>query len=213
MTPEQVRAIYEQKSRRLERGGGGGGGGNNNNKNNDDDNNNDNNGPNNPPRSPPYNIKQELFDDPRPAQVDFRCFGYQKHPENYPDDYYRNLYGLLYNRTVDFAEKWFGDIDLADPDYTGSPWQLPFNDQFIEYTRLVAHEDRHNGGWPSFLRNARYRKWLVVGILGQIMEKKIFNELLFGASPFWKAELEREDRRLVDIEGKIKNISQPHFFS
>lgn len=152
----------------------------------------------------PYDIQNELDNDPRPAQVDFACFGFRQHPEEYTDDHFKKLYGLLYQRTVDFAEKWFGDVDLPDPGYQGSPWQESFNDQFIEYTRLVAHEDRHVGGWPAFLRQAKYRKWLIVGILGQIMEKKIYTELLFGASEAWKSELEMDDIKLIDIEGKHK---------
>ncbi|RYP26936.1 hypothetical protein DL767_007858 [Monosporascus sp. MG133] len=149
----------------------------------------------------PFDIVQELANDPRPSRIDFKSFGFQQHPEDYDDKYYINLYRLLYNRTTDFAEKWFGDIDLPEPGYVGSPWQEPFNDQFIEYTRLVAHEDRHNGGWPALLRQAKYRKWLIVGILGQVIEKKVFSELLFGVSDFWKREIDGEDLRLVEIEG------------
>ena len=153
-------------------------------------------------RSEPYDINKELHEDPRPARVDFRSFGHEHHPEDYDDDYYKRNYRLLYDRTVDFAEKWFGDVDLPEKGYEGSPWQEVFNDQFIEYSRLVAHEDRHVGGWPAFLRQAKYRKWLIVGILGQIMEKKIFSDLLFGADDKWRTELELDDLRLLDVEGK-----------
>ena len=150
----------------------------------------------------PYNINKELHEDPRPARLDFRSFGYDQHPEDYSDEYYKTNYRLLYDRTVEFAEKWFGDVDLPEPGYEGSPWQELLNDQFIEYSRLVAHEDRHVGGWPAFLRQAKYRKWLIVGILGQIMEKKIFVDLLFGADDKWRRELETDDLRLLDVEGK-----------
>ncbi|KAK7757058.1 hypothetical protein SLS62_001076 [Diatrype stigma] len=157
----------------------------------------------------PYDVDQELGADPRPSQIDFRAFGYSRHPEDYSDKYFIDLHRVLYDRVVDWAEKWFGDIDLPDaPAYAGSPWQEEFGNQFIEYTRLVAHEDRHVGGWEALLRKRKFRKWLIVGIVGQIIQKKIFSELLFGVDRWWKHELESEDIRLVNVEGYRRKASR-----
>lgn len=157
---------------------------------------------------PPYNIVQEINTNPRPARMDFTDFGHVRHPDDYDDQYFIDNYKLLYDRVVGFGEKWFGDIDLG-AGYVGSPWQETYNDQFIEYSRLVAHEDRYMGGWDSLLRDAKYRKWLVVGILGQIIQKRVFCELLFGVDHEWRDELDREDLSLIEVEGKLRSCITP----
>ncbi|KAK5630632.1 hypothetical protein RRF57_006347 [Xylaria bambusicola] len=126
-------------------------------------------------------------------------------PNDYDDDFYRTNYRTLYNKICEVADVWFGAgvrlEDLRDTKEEISAWQAPMTEQFIEYARLVAHEDSGYVEWNEILNDPRHRKWLCVGILAQIIEKKIFTSLLFGASGVFSAELDRHDDRWVLQEG------------
>ncbi|KAI0388486.1 hypothetical protein F5Y17DRAFT_452602 [Xylariaceae sp. FL0594] len=74
-------------------------------------------------------------------------------------------------------------------------------DQFIQYARLVAHEDHGYVEWRDILDDPVHRKWLCVGIFAQIIERKVFNSLLFGADPEIQAELDRHDSLWLLSEG------------
>ncbi|KAI1642663.1 uncharacterized protein F4817DRAFT_352341 [Daldinia loculata] len=150
-----------------------------------------------------YKIAEELRHDSRPAHIDFeQLLGRIAHPGDYDDDFYKTHYANLYTKTVEFATKWFdGNVNLDNFSHPAQIWTANMTEQFAEYTRLVAHEDRGNGGWPIILNDATQRKWLIVGILGQVMEKKIFNELLFGADEDTEEELERLDFKWMEKEG------------
>ncbi|KAI1384333.1 uncharacterized protein F4822DRAFT_66847 [Hypoxylon trugodes] len=158
-------------------------------------------------RSVNYRINEELLHDIRPAQIDFQEYlGTEYHPGEYYDNFFKAHYGRLYGTTVKFVDKWFnggvhlGNLKGEDPSQN-TIWTTPLTEQFIEYAKRVAYEDRGNGGWPVILNDNVQRKWLIVGILGQIMEKKVFTELLFGADDTVKDELERFDAMWVEEEG------------
>ncbi|KAI1464415.1 uncharacterized protein F4812DRAFT_443346 [Daldinia caldariorum] len=150
-----------------------------------------------------YRIADELRNDVRPARIDFEeLLGRISHPGDYDDAFYQKHYANLYTKTVEFAAKWFdGNVNLDSFSHPGQIWTANLTEQFKEYARLVAHEDRGNGGWPVILNDATQRRWLVVGILGQVMEKKVFNELLFGADEDTEEELERLDLKWMEKEG------------
>ncbi|KAI1638386.1 hypothetical protein F4809DRAFT_600598 [Biscogniauxia mediterranea] len=151
-----------------------------------------------------FNLIAEAQSDPRPSQIDFAAwFDRATHPRDYDDAYFNENFTILYDRTVQFVRRWF-DADVNFSQYIGannSGWGAPLTEQFIQYSRLVAHEDRPRKTWASIINEPDQRRWLVVGILSQIMEKKIFNELLFGATPFYKEELERSDMLWIRKEG------------
>ncbi|KAI1119270.1 hypothetical protein F5Y14DRAFT_397209 [Nemania sp. NC0429] len=152
------------------------------------------------------------MDDRSPSQIDFsQWYGREKHPVDYDDDFYTANYRALYERLCDFCETWFGgDVYLQDyRDYDGdddsfSPWEVPMTEQFLQYARMVAHEDAGYVDWKDILNDPAHRKWLCVGIFSQIIERKIFNQLLFGAGPTIQAELDRQDESWVLSEGFIR---------
>ncbi|KAL7620873.1 hypothetical protein AAE478_009871 [Parahypoxylon ruwenzoriense] len=140
--------------------------------------------------------------DNRPAHIDLvDLLQRSSHPKDYDDDFFRKHYSNLYFKTVRFAQKWFdGEVDLSG--IGGDEiWGSPMTTQFIQYAHLVAHEDQMRGGWPIILNNPKQRRWLIVGILAQIIEKKVFNELLFGAETKTREELERLDETYLQEEG------------
>jgi hypothetical protein len=143
-----------------------------------------------------------------PTQIDFtEWHGRFKHPEDYDDDFYHNTYLALYNALCDCIEKWFGANvyleDWRDTDKDISVWEVPMTDQFQQYARIVAHEDRGYVEWKDILDDPTHRKWLCVGIFTQIIERKIFNTLLFGADPEIEKELDRHDSLWILSEGKL----------
>ncbi|KAI0425364.1 hypothetical protein F5Y09DRAFT_352318 [Xylaria sp. FL1042] len=147
-----------------------------------------------------------MIDDWSPAQIDFtEWYGRFKHPVDYDDDFYRDNYQALYHRVCDLAETWFGAgvylEDLQDGEEKVSTWEVPMTEQFIQYARIVAHEDRGHVDWKDIMNDPRHRKWLCVGIISQIIERKIFNELLFGAGDEFRKELERHDEQWILQEG------------
>ncbi|KAI8957614.1 hypothetical protein F5Y11DRAFT_77961 [Daldinia sp. FL1419] len=154
-------------------------------------------------RKQKYRLADELRHDTRPAHIDFEgLLGRVAHPGDYDDNFYKQHYSNLFSKTVEFAAKWFdGNVNLDSFSHPDQVWTANMTEQFAEYARLVAHEDRGNGGWPVILNDATQRKWLIVGILGQVMEKKIFNELLFGADEDTAEELERLDFKWMEKEG------------
>ncbi|OTB02662.1 hypothetical protein M426DRAFT_13264 [Hypoxylon sp. CI-4A] len=163
-----------------------------------------------------YHFTTETLKDVRPAHLDFIEIlgGKTQHSGDYDDEFFRYHWKNLYRTIEQWASRWFdGNLNL---DNINAPrgggenqiWSVPLSPQFIEYARLVAHEDQGLGGWPVFLNDHLHRKWLMVGILSQIMEKKIFNELLFGADDFFEEELSSQDIKWLQREGFGRKASR-----
>ncbi|KAI0422874.1 hypothetical protein F5X98DRAFT_369673 [Xylaria grammica] len=157
---------------------------------------------------PDWKEEIKLKRDFSPSQIDFtKWYGRLKHPVDYDDEFYKTNYEALYNRVCEFADDWFGkDVWIGDyrddkDDKTSSIWYVPMTEQFIQYARVVAHEDAGYVNWNEILNDPKHRKWLVVGIFAQIIERKIFNQLLFGAPQHYQDELERHDSHWVLQEG------------
>ncbi|TGJ85266.1 hypothetical protein E0Z10_g3515 [Xylaria hypoxylon] len=148
----------------------------------------------------------KIDDDWSPSQIDFtKWYGRLKHPADYDDEFFRNNYRILYERVCEFTETWFGRYayleDSRDSKEEISAWDVPLTEQFTQYARVVAHEDRGYVEWKDILNDPVHRKWLCAGIFAQIIERKIFNQLLFGASKEFQDELERHDSHWVLQEG------------
>ncbi|KAI0186158.1 hypothetical protein EV127DRAFT_484519 [Xylaria flabelliformis] len=148
----------------------------------------------------------QFKDDWSPAQIDFRTwYGRLKHPADYDDNFYTTNYKTLYNRLCDFAEIWFGQgiylEDLRDTEAEISTWEVPMTEQFVQYARAVAHEDKGYVEWKDILNDPKHRKWLVVSVFSQIIERRIFNQLLFGATESYQKELDRHDSHWLVAEG------------
>ncbi|KAI1772130.1 hypothetical protein F4818DRAFT_454309 [Hypoxylon cercidicola] len=157
-----------------------------------------------------FSFEFELNQDIRPSQIDFeQLLGYTSHPADYDDEFFETHFKNLYVKTVEFVTKWFDcNVDFTQIPDSQYVWESNLTPQFKEYASLVATEDRTRGGWPIILNNPSQRKWLIVGILAQIMDKKIFTELLFGADEFIKSELERDDSVWIEQEGYSRKANR-----
>lgn len=131
-------------------------------------------------------------------RIDFGAV-HQEHPT---DAWFRQRNRDVYEATARFAERWFGDVDFPG-DFQGAAWLEDYGVQFAEYTSRVACEDRVKGHWEAMMKDKEHRKWLVMGILASIMHKKIFTDLLFGATRDQAAELDKQDAMFVDADGEF----------
>ncbi|RYC61896.1 hypothetical protein CHU98_g4305 [Xylaria longipes] len=163
-----------------------------------------------PPTSPKnfddWQDATRFSEDWSPSQIDFtQWYGRLKHPADYDDRFFTTNYKAIYNRLCDFAEQWFGQgiylEDWRDNELDISTWQVPMTEQFIQYARTVAHEDKGYVDWKDVINDPKHRKWLCVSIFAQIMERKIFNQLLFGATEAYQKELDRHDSQWLVAEG------------
>ncbi|ORY70206.1 uncharacterized protein BCR38DRAFT_481350 [Pseudomassariella vexata] len=134
---------------------------------------------------------------PRVARFEFNGLA----TTDLPDDWFKIRNQELYHFAVSVVQKWFGDIEFPK-DYDGqSVWLEELGPQFIQYANAVAHEDILLGGWEAILKDKEQRKWLVTGIIAQIIERKIYNDLMFGAEPELAKELEMQDLDFAETEG------------
>ncbi|KAI4597132.1 hypothetical protein KJ359_004643 [Pestalotiopsis sp. 9143b] len=137
-------------------------------------------------------------------------------PEGYDDLWYAENNKRVYEMTYGWAGKYFGQKDFPRT-YDGKTWLAGLGEQFLQYANLVAHEDsffgpldgpfRHDG-WEHILRDKENRKWLIVAIVAQIIEKKIFVELLFGATPEQRKELDEQDSKNLDHDGYRRGVAR-----
>jgi hypothetical protein len=142
----------------------------------------------------------DLYNAPKVAQVDF---GKEVCPQvGYEDAWYTISNSELYDQAVAIAQDCFCTHDFPKS-YQGSVWLEDLSPQFIRYADMVAHGDILVGGYEKILRSKTQRKFLMVGILAQIIVRKIYSELLFGATPAQKHELERLDKHCIDGDGEL----------
>jgi hypothetical protein len=127
------------------------------------------------------------------------------HVENPNDEWFIARNHDLYDMACGFANEWFGDIDFPCPtEFRGSAWNEDLGVQFKEYSKLVAHADGAED-WENILRSKEERIWLIVGMLAQLIEKRIYYELLFGATPDQVRELEKGDLAFMLRDGKLQS--------
>ncbi|KAI0151586.1 hypothetical protein GGR57DRAFT_513913 [Xylariaceae sp. FL1272] len=153
--------------------------------------------------------------DNSPAKIDFtEWFGRYKHPADYDDEFYNLLYGTLFGKVIDLVDRFF-DKDVHLEDYLDakaehSVWDVPMTEQFVQYTRVVATEDAGYVKWHDILSDPQHRKWLCVGIIAQIIERKIFNHVLFGASKRFEMDLAEHDVHWLMSEGFTRKHGRIH---
>ncbi|KAK8003822.1 hypothetical protein PG989_003541 [Apiospora arundinis] len=130
------------------------------------------------------------------ARIDFQW----THDPQPTDRWFSLRNSELYEESARFCQRWFGDVDFP-VDYRGPAWLEELGEQFYQYSNLAAAEDSLVASWDTMMKFGRHRRWLVMGILSQIMEKKIHSELLFGATEAENAELEKQDSMFLSSDG------------
>lgn len=142
---------------------------------------------------------------PQPLQIPF-----PPHPEeDYTDAWFINEFTKLYERMKKFAWDYFLVQDMNRGDQL--PWAVDMGPEFLNYVKEIAVEDPIDGGWNDLLMDAEQRKWLIVGFLTKVVERKIFNEFLWGADKQEENMLFGIDKALFLREGMFLVSCQASF--
>ncbi|KAI1870952.1 hypothetical protein JX265_005992 [Neoarthrinium moseri] len=118
----------------------------------------------------------------------------------------------VYELAVKWAEKYFAMHGLRTR-IEDEAWLQDLSPQFVQYANLVVHEDHQFGGYSQILNDKRNRKWLVVGILAQIIEKKIYTELLFGMTDEQRRLLDEQDAQLLGADGYARTKARSEYIN
>ncbi|KAL2261457.1 hypothetical protein VTK26DRAFT_4110 [Humicola hyalothermophila] len=115
-------------------------------------------------------------------------------------EWYEMVYTHLYVRTAEFVHRYFGHGDIRQREgiWTGGGG---FSRQFRWYVEQVARQDNAAGGWDQLLAMRLHREYLVTGVIGKVLEREVFEELLFGADETQRKMLEAHDEATIQQEG------------
>ncbi|KAK0751474.1 hypothetical protein B0T18DRAFT_402558 [Schizothecium vesticola] len=121
-------------------------------------------------------------------------------PDEVESEWIQRFYSHLFLRLNEFVSVNFGHGNI---DTMGAPiWATGgFPKHFVHYAQLVARQDNHTGGWDWLLHSGRQRVYLIVGIIGKMLQTHVFDDLLFGGEDSAKAILQSQDEGLLTVEG------------
>jgi hypothetical protein len=142
---------------------------------------------------------------PEPLQLEF-----PQHPiRDRSDEWFVHEFRKLFRQIETFFDEYFCLQNLDDGE-TYEPWAVNHTPEFLNYVLLVAEQDPEQGGWDKVLRDTAQRKWLLMGVLTRILEVKVFDEDLWGATKEEKDLLFAIEKALFTQEGTSSFSHHPH---
>ncbi|KAK0747819.1 hypothetical protein B0T21DRAFT_419020 [Apiosordaria backusii] len=149
----------------------------------------------------------------RPTQLGFN-FPLPLDGKEIGNEWFGAVWQDLYLRVSHFAEEYFGEGlgfgevepnggDITDEARIQAVWDgIGGKKNLIWFISQVARQDNMlEGGWDLLLAKAVRRKLVVTGVVAKILEREVFDELLFGADDLARDMLEGQDKALVQVEG------------
>lgn len=123
-------------------------------------------------------------------------------PDEVESEWIQRFYSHLFLRLNEFVSVNFGHGNFEN--VGTSVWATGgVSKHFVHYAQQVARQDNHTGGWDMLLHSGRQRTYLVVGIIGKMLQTHVFDDLLFGGEASAKDILRTQDEGLLAVEGKI----------
>lgn len=133
---------------------------------------------------------------PQPVQMWFRI-----HPvQDRTDEWFVHEFRLLFRRLEAYFDNYFCIHNLDEGEFH-QPWAANHTPEFLTYVLQVAEADPNGGDWDKILRDTDQRKWLLVGIMMTILENKVFNADLWGATKEEKELMFGIEKALFTQEG------------
>lgn len=120
--------------------------------------------------------------------------------EDKDDKWFAQEFKVLFKLVEGFAGKFFEFQYSVMPEAKFSPW-VKMSKEFVNYAGMTAGTDPEDGGWDALLLEPEQRKWLVAGIMNRILDVRVLQEDLFGASETQKEMLLLNEKALVGLEG------------
>ncbi|KAK4174753.1 hypothetical protein QBC36DRAFT_356515 [Triangularia setosa] len=149
----------------------------------------------------------------RPTQLAFN-FPRPTDGSEIGNEWFGAVWQDLYLKASHFAEEYFGEGlgfgeaepnggDIWDGQNTQGVWKgIGAKKNLVWFISQVARQDNAlDGGWDVLLAKAVQRKLVVTGVLAKLLERQVFDELLFGADGEAKEMLEGQDKVLEQAEG------------
>jgi hypothetical protein len=125
-----------------------------------------------------------------------------------PDDFYELLFVDVYGHARRFAHTHFGygDLVVAEGE-EGKLWLgasgKGVGRELVDYVAGVARQDNVFGerAWEAVIASMEERTAVVCGVLGRVLEKQVWDELLFGAGKALRRDLTSLDCQSLGAEG------------
>ncbi|KAK3984866.1 hypothetical protein QBC44DRAFT_387184, partial [Cladorrhinum sp. PSN332] len=122
--------------------------------------------------------------------------------EEEEDVWFKNTYNHLFLRVESFTKKYFDLGDIDPHQYHGRyVWLEDLPNELLGFAKAAARQDNLVGGWDGLLTVSTYRRCLVMAIFAKVLEKYVFDELLFGGRKDQFLMLSSQDESLVGLEG------------
>jgi hypothetical protein len=123
------------------------------------------------------------------------------HPvQDRTDEWFVHEFRLLFRRLEAYFDNYFCIHNLDEGEFH-QPWAANHTPEFLTYVLQVAEADPNGGDWDKILRDTDQRKWLLVGIMMTILENKVFNADLWGATKEEKELMFGIEKALFTQEG------------
>ncbi|KAK0667706.1 hypothetical protein QBC41DRAFT_395267 [Cercophora samala] len=159
-------------------------------------------------------VARELLGAWKPTQLEFN-FTKPRDGEEIGNEWFGAVWQDLYLKASHFGEEYFGEGlgfgeevpnggDIGDLKKIDKVWTTGVggSKNLVWFISQVARQDNgYEGGWDVMLSKAVQRKLLVVGVLGKVLERQVFDDLLFGADQEARDMLEAADKALEASEG------------
>ncbi|KAJ4137348.1 hypothetical protein NW768_002934 [Fusarium equiseti] len=142
--------------------------------------------------------------EPRRRSLDFKILD-----TDFADEFYEIIFNELYVEIFAIAHSAFHPGDIPKPPRT-SLWLREYPEEFLKYVELVAYPDARAGAWGRLLSDGNERVNLITAIIYQVLDKKVFSALLFGASSGHDEALKKIDTALINVEGFQRSSLRSH---
>lgn len=125
---------------------------------------------------------------PQPIDLEFPPLSHEEQSDKWWQQKFFDLSELIQKFVTDY----FGVHDLNKGDFH-QLWALDFTAEFLNYVEQVAEAEPGDSGWDALLKETEQRKALVSAVVMFILQRKVFDEELFGSD-------EREHELMMSFE-------------
>lgn len=139
------------------------------------------------------------------ASVQFQALDFSSapHPDwERSDDWFETAFTRYRDRIIRYSAKYFSFTKLATNSNFTRPWSWKMPPELVDEIESVSVADPYSIDWDRILLNHDTRCSLVAAVIAHFLERRIFDEDLFGGTEEEKQALRAMDRALVSDGGR-----------